>query len=440
MRREYQRMVCGVLAAIVSLTCLTGLCAAAGSGDPYEDLKDILAQGDKDKLEEYLEGMEPYQPVITEEEISAIVARFEDVEEDDWFAEYVAPMVRDGLFEGLSATEFAPDYTMRESQFLTVVLRKAWPQELEQYNAANPGNWYTGACKLAMDKGLISAAIYGTDYAAINRRLITRERMTDIVIRAMEALGEDTTVDTQAVKNNVFDLYQCKPEFQDSMVKAYGLGIITGTDTDSAGRARLRPTGEASRAQAATILYRFAYPQERVQPTLKDLEAPEADLSQPITIYEGQPRFDGQSRIAREGDTFVKKDGTKVVLKKGPTGIVGEGQGVAPDLLFCEDPEDWDAYVREGDTYGVVLNQIRFEGYAVYQVNSLGDMVLRDTYQVDPWSGEGHWSLEWSAIGKAKPFPSYEGTYDGQLSENGVWVWDSTIRHWIMRCNCKEVF
>ena len=43
-----------------------------------------------------------------------------------------------------------------------------------------------------------------------------------------------------------------------------------------------------------------------------------------ITIYEGQPR---DNRLAKEGDTFVKVDGTQVVLKTDPiTGVLGYGQ------------------------------------------------------------------------------------------------------------------
>ena len=58
-----------------------------------------------------------------------------------------------------------------------------------------------------------------------------------------------------------------------------------------------------------------------------------------ITIYEGQPR---DNRLAREGDTFVKADGTEIVLAIGPHGVLGKGQGVAPDVGLMD-------YFGQGD-------------------------------------------------------------------------------------------
>lgn len=70
------------------------------------------------------------------------------------------------------------------------------------------------------------------------------------------------------------------------------------------------------------------------QTSEKPTQTQEQDLSQPITIYEGKER---SNRLAKAGDTFVKADGTQVVLTADPVaGVVGYGQGVAPDIGLIE--------------------------------------------------------------------------------------------------------
>ena len=356
------------------------------------------------------------------------MANFKDIPANAWYYDYVSRMVQDGLFAGTSSTTFSPEDPMSEVQFLTVVLRKAFPTELEQYNAQYTSTWYDGAYRLGLAKGIINQSIYGSG-ADMNARNITRERMTDMAIKGLEAMGEQIYSDAYGVSSRVTDLNQCTGDMRNSMIKAYTMGIIAGTTTTT-----VSPKQTATRAQGATVLYRFAYPDERTIPDLSaPVEKPGSDLSQPITIYEGQSRVAGESRLAREGDIFVKADGTKVVLKKGPNGVLGEGQGVAPDLGFKATPNAGKA--------GTVTNQERFSPGPVlgdYNLNSIGKAYNNDTYKVNPWTGEGHWGTEWQVIINANPMPATKGTYDGQISSNGVWVWDGVLEDWDLCCNWPD--
>ena len=365
---------------------------------------------------------------ISVKNTSAAITDFKDIPANAWYYNYVSRMVQDGLFAGTSATTFSPDAPMSEVQFLTVVLRKAFPNELTQYNAQYTSSWYDGAYRLGLAKGIISQSVYGSG-ADMNARNITRERMTDIAIKGLEAMGEQTYSNAAGVSARVTDLKDCSGTMRDSMIKAYTMGIIAGTTSST-----VSPKQTATRAQGATVLYRFAYPEERSIPDLNaPVEKPGSDLSQPITIYEGQTRVAGESRLAREGDIFVKADGTKVVLKKGPNGVLGEGQGVAPDLGFKATPN--------GGRGNEVINQERFSPGPVlgeYDTNSVGKPYNNDDYKVNPWTGEGHWGTEWQVILDANPFPAEAGTYDGQLSPDGVWVWDTYINFWNACCNFKE--
>ena len=405
MRFNKQKVLSGVLATGLALSCMVGPAYAT------RNIKDLVNQ------------------TATEiEQQEKAMANFKDIPANAWYYDYVARMVQDGLFAGTSSTTFSPEAPMSEVQFLTVVLRKAFPTELEQYNAQYTSTWYDGAYRLGLTKGIINQSIYGSG-ADMNARNITRERMTDMAIKGLEAMGEQIYSDAYGVSSRVTDLNQCTGDMKSSMIKAYTMGIIAGTTSTT-----VSPKQTATRAQGATVLYRFAYPDERTIPDLSaPVEKPGTDLSQPITIYEGQSRVAGESRLAREGDIFVKADGTKVVLKKGPNGVLGEGQGVAPDLGFKATPK--------GGLYNEVINQERFSPGPVlgdYNLNSIGTAYNNDTYKVNPWTGEGHWSDEWQVIINANPMPATKGTYDGQISSNGVWVWDGVLEDWDLCCNWPD--
>ena len=404
MRFNKQKMLSGVLATGLALSCMVGPAYAT------RNIKDLVNQ------------------TATEiEQQEKAMANFKDIPANAWYYDYVSRMVQDGLFAGTSSTTFEPNAPMSEVQFLTVVLRKAFPTELEQYNAQYTSTWYDGAYRLGLAKGIINSSVYGSG-ADMNRD-ITRERMTDMAIKGLEAMGEQIYSDAYGVSSRVTDLNQCTGDMKSSMIKAYTMGIIAGTTSTT-----VSPKQTATRAEGATVLYRFAYPEERKIPDLNaPVEKPGTDLSQPITIYEGQTRVAGESRLAREGDIFVKADGTKVVLKKGPNGVLGEGQGVAPDLGFKATPK--------GGLYNEVINQERFSPGPVlgdYGFNSIGKAYNNDTYKVNPWTGEGHWDTEWTVIIDANPMPATKGTYDGQISSNGVWVWDGVLEDWDLCCNWPD--
>ena len=404
MRFNKQKLLSGVLATGLALSCMVGPAYAT------RNIKDLVNQ------------------TATEiEQQEKAMANFKDIPANAWYYDYVSRMVQDGLFAGTSSTTFEPNAPMSEVQFLTVVLRKAFPTELEQYNAQYTSTWYDGAYRLGLAKGIINSSVYGSG-ADMNRD-ITRERMTDMAIKGLEAMGEQIYSDAYGVSSRVTDLNQCTGDMRNSMIKAYTMGIIAGTTSTT-----VSPKQTATRAEGATVLYRFAYPEERKIPDLNaPVEKPGSDLSQPITIYEGQTRVAGESRLAREGDIFVKADGTKVVLKKGPNGVLGEGQGVAPDLGFKATPNAGKA--------GTVTNQERFSPGPVlgdYGFNSIGKAYNNDTYKVNPWTGEGHWDTEWTVIIDANPMPATKGTYNGQISSNGVWVWLADYNDWDLCCNWPD--
>ena len=143
---------------------------------------------------------------------------------------------------------------------------------------------------------------------------------------------------------------------------------------------------------------------------------------EPITIHEGEV---SQRRFARAGDTVVKTDGTEVVLKKGPHGVLGEGQGVAPDLGVT--------VTGVGNTTVTMTNVTNsvFSGDVGAQVDSVGERINNQSYYVNQITGEGHWGSEWMAM---KSIPTTEGTVKYQLSEDKNWYWDDVMHSWTEVC------
>ena len=140
---------------------------------------------------------------------------------------------------------------------------------------------------------------------------------------------------------------------------------------------------------------------------------------EPITIHEGEV---SQRRFAREGDTVIKSDGTEVVLKKGPHGVLGEGQGVAPDLGVT--------VTGVGNTTVTMTNVTGFvfSGDVGAQVDSVGERINNQSYYVNQITGEGHWGKEWMTITSA---PTEPGEFADQLSEDKNWVWSGTLQSWM---------
>ena len=148
-------------------------------------------------------------------------------------------------------------------------------------------------------------------------------------------------------------------------------------------------------------------------------EPPEpSNDDEPITIHEGEV---SQRRFAREGDTVIKADGTAVVLKKGPHGVLGEGQGVAPDLGVT--------VTGVGNTTVTMTNVTNsvFSGDVGAQVDSVGERINNQPYYVNNITGEGHWGCEWMAM---TSMPTTEGTFRYQLSEDKNWIWDDIMHGW----------
>lgn len=191
------------------------------------------------------------EPEETPEENPKPVHTFTDVGSDDWYAEAVNYAVSNGLFLGISETEFGPNVSMSRAMLVTVLHRMAGAPNAGTANFADvPADaWYTQAVAWAAANGIVQGV---SDSRFAPNVPVTREQMATILYRYANHAGVagdggsgslDSFRDASAVSGYAVQ----------AMGWAVDRGLISGV-----GDQRLSPGGSATRAQVAAILQRFA--------------------------------------------------------------------------------------------------------------------------------------------------------------------------------------
>ena len=176
----------------------------------------------------------------------------EDVKESDWFHEAVDYVIANGLMEGVDDTHFAPNANTTRAQLVTVLYRMSGTPSVEGLN--NPftdvaaGQWYTDAVVWAYHAKVVTGLDNTTFAPNVN---VTREQIATILYRyaGAEAVEED------ALKGFA-DAATVSDWAAEAMNWAVSVGLIKGLEDNT-----LAPTGNATRAQIATILMRYCQKQ-----------------------------------------------------------------------------------------------------------------------------------------------------------------------------------
>ena len=320
---------------------------------------------------------------------------FSDVKQGDWYYETVTEMTEKGLFEGKGNNLFCPDDTMTRAEFITVVLRIVFPDKSLSPLPGEP--WWKPAYDLAVDRNIIYNTTYECSEQVFNAPM-PRQEMANIILDVCRRMGVFQKGEKRYY--NIPDYEEIRTEYRYAVSVVYAHGFLTGIDNEGT----FAPYKNLTRAEASTVLHRV-------------IKAIEENPVEPITIYEGQARY---NRNAREGDLFIKANGEQIVLKKGPNGILGEGQGVAPDvgLLGQVKENGCDSFTYKVADYGS-------------WTDSTGMRLQNETYWINETTGEGYWSAELRKLEKKYPASDRDenpGSYKGQVSSDpySLYVWDGS--------------
>jgi hypothetical protein len=144
---------------------------------------------------------------------------FLDVSGGDWFFDAVSYMYGKGLMNGTSGTAFNPGKALTRGMLVTILAR------------------------------MHGAGVGGGRFAPDAE--ITRQDLATVILRYAEFAGEQFPVTLQY--QNFTDEEKIADYAKNAVRTLYGGGIVTGRPSG-----KFDPKGKATRAEAATVLYRFA--------------------------------------------------------------------------------------------------------------------------------------------------------------------------------------
>ncbi len=175
--------------------------------------------------------------------------RFADVSVGQWFNSAVVFASSHELFQGVSATEFAPGKEMTRGMLVTVLWRlEGKPAGTgTRFNDVPDGLYYSEAVRWAAGVGVVNG--YG-DGSFLPDENITREQLAAVFYRYMNYLGYDTSA--RAGINMFSDGAKVSGWAVESMRWSVAEGIVTGRADGT-----IDPQGNATRAEVATLVMRI---------------------------------------------------------------------------------------------------------------------------------------------------------------------------------------
>lgn len=178
------------------------------------------------------------------------VAGFDDVHEDDWYAEGVRYVKEKGLMNGEEANRFAPSHPVTRGQLVAILWRLAGkPETAAQsgFTDVREGEYYTFAINWAVERGIVRG--YGDGAFGPNDD-ITRQDLAVILRSYCQSQGMKCS---ESVDLSLYEDFNGIAGYaMNSLEWASAVGLINGTS-----KTKLSPGENASRCQAASILMRF---------------------------------------------------------------------------------------------------------------------------------------------------------------------------------------
>lgn len=196
--------------------------------------------------------------------LSATEGHFTDVTGDHWAFDSIERAYSEGVVKGTGGNAdahtgtFSPSDTLSAAQFVVILTRAFYPENVEaQIAAGNNDPWYAAAVAVGDEVGLFSnTTVKWTDAASIGQS-INRYNMAAMVDNILRNKGIKTLSDGQIYETSLkIPDYETEDafSFRMNMATVVYYSIITGTDS----KGTFSGNEFVSRAQAATIYCRLA--------------------------------------------------------------------------------------------------------------------------------------------------------------------------------------
>lgn len=200
-----------------------------------------------------LDHASDYAIVIDDRSHEPVDLPFNDVPEGYWAYDAIQYVYGEGLMAGTSGSTFNPEGTTTRGQIVTILWRLSGSpvvNYLMDFDDVDPAAYYAEAIRWATSEGIAGGyggGVFGPDDP------ITREQLAVMLHRYAQHQGCDVSIGEDTNILSYADAFDVSEYAVSALQWACGTGIISGTGDGST----LTPQGEATRAQAATVLMRF---------------------------------------------------------------------------------------------------------------------------------------------------------------------------------------
>lgn len=174
------------------------------------------------------------------------VSGFQDVGQNDWFANAVKYVSENKLMNGTSTTAFSPNGNMSRAMLATVLYRMSGEtaEAGSSFRDVSSSAYYAAAVSWASSKGIVNGT--GADAFSPNAN-ITREQLAAMLYRYA---GEPSVSADLSAYTDTVDI---SPYASKAVEWCVAKGILSGKSAT-----RLAPQDTATRAECAAMLQRFA--------------------------------------------------------------------------------------------------------------------------------------------------------------------------------------
>jgi hypothetical protein len=177
---------------------------------------------------------------------------FYDVKSTDWFRDDVEYVVKNGLFNGVSATSFAPHTSMSRGMIVTALGRLAGA-DMSAYTSSSfgdiaAGQYYSAYVEWAKANGIVNG-VGGNSFAP--DREVSRQDFAVILVRYAEFAKKSLRTARQPIT--------FADEAQIAGYAKNAVRVLSGSDiVNGMGKNTFGPGRSATRAEVAAMLHRFA--------------------------------------------------------------------------------------------------------------------------------------------------------------------------------------
>ena len=181
------------------------------------------------------------------------MTKFTDLNKQQWYHDGVHYCIEQGYMNGMSANTFEPETELSRAMVVVLLYRIEGSPVVSgecPFQDVKQGTWYYDAVLWATQNG-IANGVSATKFAPDDS--VTREQTAAFMFRYANKIGRDVT--PRADLSTFPDANKISGYAVDALAWAVAVGMINGSLEGDV--TYLLPIGTTTRAQYASIIYRF---------------------------------------------------------------------------------------------------------------------------------------------------------------------------------------